>query len=517
MNVLLRPATAPAVAKAVLFFPRFAGPQFPVWLPLEVMTLGAALREAGYAVRIIDDRVEDDAESVLLTEAADALFVGFSARPGDQVFRSMEMMRLCRAAHPDSKIVFGGWFPTSFPDAAMQIDDVDIVVRGAADRSIVDLADRLRDGASLVGVDGVLARENGNLLKNPRRALENIEETPRIPFDLFPVDRYITADGAVNLYTSRGCPGMCRFCGVPTAFPGAWTGLPASRVVDDIEYMYREHGATIFKTLDTDFFPDHDRAKEICRAIIERKLDIQWIADVRVRDIVAFDDEMWDLLKRSGCVELETGGESGSAERLEDMIKECEVEDVYEAARRVVGHGMTARFNFILGLPRERSRDLLKTLRLMRRIQSLGDRIKMQFYRFTPSPTTRFGAEAWSMKTRGHDGQIPRSVEQINAIPINHDEQSMFWLSEPHERKIKRLYYLYLPLVYYLRGPIANGNLKGVRAWAARLVRALAALRTSTGWTALPFERLLARWIGMRLPRTREFEWKQDDLWWARP
>ncbi|MEW6742722.1 MAG: radical SAM protein [Planctomycetota bacterium] len=510
MNVDLIPDSRPTspLGKVVLFFPRFRSPQYPVWLPMEVMTVATALWKAGYRVRVLDDRLEPLAEEILLQEAEGALFVGSSARPGDQVIRTYQVFTKLKSRHPNVVTVFGGWFASTFPEACVGIGPVDIVVSGNGDRSVVELADRLREGRDLQGVLGVRAKLNGAIVVNPRRPLEPIDESPRIPFERFPIERYVTYDKCLSYYTSRGCPAACRFCCVPVAYPREWTGYSAARVVDEMELLHRRFGVEIFKIHDTNFFPDFDRARAICRGLLARELKVRWIVDVRVRDILQFDDEMWDLLVRSGCRELETGGEAGCDRQLERIAKECTSEEIFEAASRVVARGINMRVNFIFGLHGERRAELLCTLRLLRRLQSLGPLVKLQFYRYTPVPTTELGLETWKLVTRGHDGSVPRDAESIVMIPLNHDVAKLFWLSESEERRVKRLYYFYLPLVYYF--PYLPDERPGLRRWVLRRLISVARWRVRFGITALPFERWLCRRFGRPMPRTREFEWKQQ-------
>ncbi len=472
-------------------------------MPLEIMTLGVSLCDAGFEVQLIDERTEPDAVGIANVAVQGALFIGISARPGDQVDRSLELFDLLKEHHPGTPIVWGGWFPSTFPDACLKIENLDFVVQGGADTSLVELALRIRDADGDVrGLKGVNARDGKNIVRNPRRPLENLAKTPRIPWALFPVHEYLTADGCINLYTSRGCPGRCRFCGVPSVFPGVWTGYEAERVVDDIETLHGM-GGRIFKVLDTDMFPDHERVREICRLLIQRDLNIRWIADVRIKDVIQFDSEMWDLLRRSGCAELETGGESGAEDLLDAMQKECTAGEIYDGVKVIVDHGIAARVNFILGLPNETKNLLNETLRLVHRIGLLGPKAKFQFYRFTPSPATRFGSETWHSKNSRHDGSVPVDVRALNGVPINHDKAPMFWLKKSDEARVKRFYYLHLPLAYYFQ----DDGRKGIKRWGLRLLMKLARARIRFGFSSLPFESFLCDAFDRPLPRSREHEW----------
>jgi radical SAM superfamily enzyme YgiQ (UPF0313 family) len=296
---------------------------------------------------------------------------------------------------------------------------------------------------------------------------------------------------------------------VPCAYPSEWSGYAAARVIDDLDVLSRRYGVKLFKIHDTNFFPDFDRVKTICQGLIERELEVGWVADVRVEDVLRFDEEMWSLLKRSGCRELVTGGEAGCDSQLEVIVKDCTADEIFEAARKVVDQGIIIRLNFIIGLHGEGRKELLRTLQLLHRLQSLGERVKLQFYRYTPLPASELGAKTWKLTTRGHDGTAPADAESIIALPLNHDQAELFWLSRAEEKRVKRLYYLYLPLAYYLRY-LPNGRLKGPRRWLLQRLIDLARIRVRYGITLLPFEQWLCKFFQLPMPRSREFEWKQE-------
>jgi len=508
MNVELVPEDRgdQSLGKVVLFFPRFRAPQYPLWLPMEIMTVGSALFYAGFTVRLFDERLLPEAEELFLEESQDALFVGSSARPGDQVIRTYEIFKKLKEINPDVVTVFGGWFPTTFTEACMDIDPVDIVIQGQGDSSIVEVAHRLLEGRDMSGLAGVNSKLNGQIIRNDRRPLEDIEKTPRIPFEKFPVDKYVTFDNCLSYYTSRGCPGTCRFCSVPIAYPEQWSGYSPERVLDEMELLSKKFGVKLFKIHDTDFFPDQERALAICHGIVERKLDIRWIADVRISEINSFTEEMWASMRNSGCCELVTGGEAGCDKMLEFISKNCTADDIYRAAQLVTEHGMKIRLNFILGLHGEKRKELLATLSLVRKLQAIGDTVMFQFYRYTPAPPTDLGVETWRLKTRNHDGSVPMDAESIVSIPINHDLAELFWLSKAEEKRVKRLYYFYLPLVYYFR----DYGKPGLKRWILKRIIDIARIRVRYGITAFPFEEWLCKKFNRPLPRSREFEWKQE-------
>ena len=61
---------------------------------------------------------------------------------GPQVATAIEMSRALRAARPDLPIVWGGYFPTLYPEVALNSDYVDYVVRGQGEETLRELLER---------------------------------------------------------------------------------------------------------------------------------------------------------------------------------------------------------------------------------------------------------------------------------------------------------------------------------------------------------------------------------------
>ncbi len=480
-----------------------------MWVPYELMTLGTALSEAGYEVQLLDERVTEDAAMMAAKRAGEALFVGVSSRPGDQVVRALELFELMKNRFPMTPTVWGGWFPSSFPHECIQLDNVDYLVRGAADESIVQLAESLRKNwGNVEGIAGVNSARHGYPpCENPRRPLSDINKTPEVDWTLFPMEYYVTDDGCISHYTSRGCPGSCRFCGVPRLYPAIWSGYSAERVIRDIVYFVRELGVRIVKFQDVDVFADVERISDICRGLLEEHLKIRWIADLRVANAIKFSDEAWRLIRESGCSELELGAETGSDEQLAMIFKECTRQEIVAVVEEIVAHKIFARVNFVLGFPGETKEQLRDTLSLIEELAQLGEYVRFHFYRFAPSPSTRLGKGVWAKSSMRHNGDVPRTVETLNDIAQSYQNPRMFWLKRDVERSIRNLFEIDLPLAYYK----AERPLDG---WKKRLMRVLmwvAKKRLRFGFTGLRFERRVLRLAKVALPMSREFEWAENE------
>jgi radical SAM superfamily enzyme YgiQ (UPF0313 family) len=187
----------------LLVFPgRFRAPDPQV--PLQLLHVASALRQAGYRARIVDMRLQD----YLAVDLGDPVFVGVTCMSGPQIRYGLELARRVRTERPRCPIVWGGVHPTLLPEQTAASQFVDVVVRGESELVIAALADALAAGEPLDDVNGLTYRTDRTIQSTPDAELIDLDGIPvGLPYDLLELDRYPTLQaGRVHMQTSRGCP-----------------------------------------------------------------------------------------------------------------------------------------------------------------------------------------------------------------------------------------------------------------------------------------------------------------------
>ena len=129
-------ASAPAV---LLINPR-TGAAKNAGLPLSIIHLGAALEER-WPWDIVDGNRETDPVRTALAKlsARPHALCGITVMPGPQVITAIAISSAIRKAFPALPIVWGGYFPTLYPDAAINAPYVDYLVRGQGEQTLLEL------------------------------------------------------------------------------------------------------------------------------------------------------------------------------------------------------------------------------------------------------------------------------------------------------------------------------------------------------------------------------------------
>jgi radical SAM superfamily enzyme YgiQ (UPF0313 family) len=150
------------------------------------------------------------------------------------------------------------------------------------------------------------------------------------------------------LQATRGCPFACRFCTVPDLNPG-FRVRPIADVVRDIATTHFPHWwqERVAWFWDDNLLVHRRWAKDLLREM--RGLGRWWLTQASI-DIVK-DDELLDLMERSGCIGIFVGIESLDAEDIRVVGKKQNKVALYrEAVDRLHDRGICVMAGFISGI-----------------------------------------------------------------------------------------------------------------------------------------------------------------------
>jgi len=187
-------------------------------MPLSLLALGSALEEAGFEVRIIDERMIDRL-TLTVREALtpETVCVGISTMTGYQIKGALEAACAMRRAKPDLLIVWGGVHPSLLPEQTLKNELVDVVVIGPGEETFLELVRTFVAGGHLERVRGIAFKQNGKTVITEPRAHPDLNAIPFPAYHQVPFDNYgshLSEDNERTLpvMTSRGCPFRCGYC-----------------------------------------------------------------------------------------------------------------------------------------------------------------------------------------------------------------------------------------------------------------------------------------------------------------
>jgi radical SAM superfamily enzyme YgiQ (UPF0313 family) len=353
--------------------------------PLDLGYMSAILEQHGHTCRMIDYPVEnstwEDVADDIRDFAPTMLFIYTTIT---SVHNDLKACRIAKEIDPGIITIAKGGDTTVQPRERLCMSEhLDIAIFGEPELTALEIA----EGKDLKDINGICYRENGVILKNPRRAF--IDDLDILPFPsrhLLDQSRYLrpdTGEVQTTIQTGRGCPAKCIYC-LSTVVAGAQMRLRSpGNVVDELEHCVNDYGIRNFFFRADTFSWDKEWVIQVCSEIINRKLDIQWVANNRVNTI---DEERLIWMKKAGCWLVSFGIESGNQHILDMTQKGITLEESREAVRLAKKCGLKTFLTFMIGMPWEDRKTVMDTLDFARELDGDFFEVILPF----PFPGTKY-------------------------------------------------------------------------------------------------------------------------------
>ena len=290
----------------------------------------------------------------------------------------IEVMRRVRA-RGRSVVIAGGVIATYESKNLLGSQLAHFVVRGEGENKLNFLFDQVyTQGFGHKATPGIFFDDGNGILESAGPPdVVDVPDEMRMSHDLVPIEDYARY-GSLNPFTrrgsdpsapfaaiqfARGCRAECTFCAVRD-FMGK--GVRARRIdslLEEMEYLYSQRGVRHFEWLDDDFLFYRKEVKILLQAIVDRKWEITWSAN---NGLIAasIDDELMDLISRSGCIGFKIGIETGNEEMLRKVKKPGKHDKFLKFSHMLDSYPRPfVGGNFIVGLPRETILEMMDTFR----------------------------------------------------------------------------------------------------------------------------------------------------------
>lgn len=449
-------------------------------MPLALLSIGSALDPEQYDVRIIDARVNIDQVANVLEAARDAVCMGVTVLTGRPLRDAIDKTRLIKKAYPDLPVVWGGWHPSLFGTEILDDEKtVDVTVQGQGEETFRELVEHFAIGASVENVPGICYRNAaGEAVKNPARALTDMNFLPRVDYSLIDAEKYFKAKRRrqFDYISSTGCRFRCTFCADPFVFNRKWTAIEPARMCEELSFWHQKFGFADVNFQDETFFTSRSRVVEIAGEFIRRKLNITWAGTMRADQGFRLSDEEFALMKRSGLRRVLVGVESGSQEMMDWLKKDIKMEQVWQVADQCKRLGIEVIFPFIVGFPGETEKSFRASLDMAKRLRRMSPGFTTPIFYFKPYPGSKITDD---VVVQGY--QLPQSLEKWSDFDYVGGSSGP-WVSADRFQLVERF-------KFYNKAAFARAP------WFVRPVQWVARQRLKHDFYSFPIEKVAAEYL----------------------
>lgn len=407
-----------------------------LWPPLTLATLASLLKKENYDV-LARDYVAENADRFSLINdlknfSPELIVMNTVAA---SLYNDIAVAEIIKQTLPDVFISAIGLHASQVPESILNSNgSVDAAISGEPDRTIIELAEAIRDKRPLDSVNNIAYKLDGNIVRTTNGPnLIDINSLPMPAWEFFNLRKYLlpfSRKPFLLVTTSRGCPYECSFCPIWIYYGRIPRFRAPDKIVDEIEYDVKRFGITDFLFWSESFTLNEEHVYEICNEILRRGLKINWMCNSRVDNV---NQKMLALMRRAGCWLIGYGVESGSQEILDRTNKKITLETIQKAIDMAHREEITVVGHIIIGLPGESVESIKKTINFS--INSGMD--FAQFYCAVPFPGSKLYDEAiknnWLTTTRWDLFEQNRSI--LDYPCLSHEE-----IEKLRRYAIKRFY-----------------------------------------------------------------------------
>lgn len=271
---------------------------------------------------------------------------------------------------PSSTIILGGAVASSLREHCFTRFPIDFSVIGEGEITTPELLKELLGERNFKNVKGIGFRDKEKVIFNPPRPLmTTLEHLPIIDDRLFPMEKLLhNSDGIVQIHVQRGCPSNCTFCfNVFRVASKHVRYRPVEHVIKEMVLLKERYGDKIkaFTLSGECVTMNKEWLREFAYTIIEQKLNICYRVTSRVDTI---DEERLMWLKKSGCIAISFGLESGSNAILKIVNKNTTAERGLWAIHLTKKYIFNIEAGIILGYLGENRETLRETVDFCKRL-----------------------------------------------------------------------------------------------------------------------------------------------------
>jgi len=346
----------------VLLVVVYCGNMIKMYEEAGVSMIAAFLRSYQYEVKIIA-QTEKNIDYDFIA-AYSPKIIGFTVYKVSKAVVGRVSLKI-REILSDSLLCLGGYEASCQAERLLnEMPHIDLCIRGEGEKTFFEVVKAIENAVELDNIEGITFRKGTSIISNAdRRLIEDLDTLPYMSRDILKNNNLHVA----QIWTSRGCNGYCTFC-ISETFWKKWRGRSIKNVVDEIEYVKNTYKIDTFYFIDGSFEdPDEDctRLENLAQAIIDRDLNIYYMALFRSEFVRKATPKLMELLVKSGLFTAFVGVEAANADDLKLFCKRGSLDDSKNIMELFKSYKIGLQLGFILYNPYSKCSNIVKNIEFL--------------------------------------------------------------------------------------------------------------------------------------------------------
>ncbi len=287
--------------------------------------------------------------------------VGISANFTAYMDNAFVLVQLVKKVNPKIKVVVGGRAASSFPEFVLKCEQIDFLIRGEAESSLLKLCQSL-DKGKLGRIAGLCYKTKGKKLHISKdiALLKDLNKSPILNRGLIDNSKYMFQGSmSTSLLASRGCSMGCSFCAIREVF----RFRSSSHVMLEMENAFNL-GIRHFNFED-DTMNLNPEFQPLLDKMIERfsgKIRISFMNGLLASGI---DRVIRDKLLRCGLTHIDLAIASSKPGLRKKLHRNDPQIKVFDLTRFMAKKNIIPTIHYIVGFPGQKFSDAIKDIRLL--------------------------------------------------------------------------------------------------------------------------------------------------------
>lgn len=408
----------------------------------------AVCKKEGYKdIKAFDQGIEKDNNKLFsLISSYKPDLIGISAFSFCYKY-AKELIDEIKDKYPGLLIIAGGPHVSATKEHILKTSKADFAMKSESELSFIQFLKELEQPKQdFSRINNLIWRKGGALIENKTEDyIKDLDNMPFPDYAAFEIERYpCYRQHLMPLITSRGCPYGCNYCSIRLSMGRNFRARSPENVVNEMRHLYDKYGVNHFEINDDCFAFDLKRAEKICDLIIDKGLNIRYelYNGIRADNV---NEELLAKMKKSGCIFISYGSESGNQGIVNRIGKNLDLSKVVKAVDLTNKAGISNSVNFIIGHPGETYETAMETLKFARSLKTNF----VNVYNLIPYPGTELFD--WITKNAVFTLPVEEYLSRVGSRDFTPVFETKEFTKEQRIRALKKGYALYEKTILQFR------------------------------------------------------------------